>query len=135
MKLRREFELSESDRKFLAATDLDWEALVDGASRWVVVHGHPVPGGYNHTHVALASLLPPGYPDAAIDMFYVKPALARRDGKPIGALTNHTICGETWQRWSRHRTKENPWRVGHDDLSTHLILVQCLLEREFVRTN
>lgn len=127
---RRDFELSEADRCFLEASGWMWETITDAAARWVVVHHHAVPNGYNHERVALASLLPSGYPDAAIDMFYVKPALARRDGKPINALSSHTICGEPWQRWSRHRTPRNPWRPGEDDLSTHILLVQALLERE-----
>lgn len=135
MKLRRDFDLPESDCRFLDAHGLDWEAIVDGSSRWVILRQHAVPRGYNHEHVGLALLIPSGYPDTAIDMFYVKPALVRCDGKAINALSNHTICGETWQRWSRHRTPRNPWRPGEDDLSTHILLIQVLLEREIARLN
>ena len=135
MMLRREFELPEPDRTFLNARAAHWEAIIDGRSRWVVVHDHPVPSGYNHQRVALALLIPPGYPDAPLDMFYVKPALARSDGRPIKALSSHSINGETYQRWSRHRTSANPWRLGEDDLSTHVVLVDGLLDREIGRFN
>jgi hypothetical protein len=130
MMLRRDFVLPESDHAFLAARGNRWEAVQDGASRWVIVYDHPVPAGYNHGTVALALLIPPAYPDAPLDMFYVRPALARSDGKVIKALSNQPICGDVFQRWSRHRTAANPWRVGHDDLPSHVVLVEGLLERE-----
>lgn len=64
-------------------------------------------------------------------MVYFFPALQRSDGKAIGGLTPHTILGQQWQRWSRHYTPANPWRVGEDDLSTHLTLIDHWLRREF----
>jgi Prokaryotic E2 family E len=131
MKLRRDFELPEDDIRFLDSRRGDWEAVEDGKSLWVIMHSHPVPSGYDPQQVVLAVLIPPGYADVQLDMFYVSPALARRDGAPINALSSHSICGDVFQRWSRHRTAANPWRAGEDDLSSHVLMVDGLLEREF----
>ena len=130
---RRHFELTEDDRLFLEERGLPWEAVLDGKNQWVIVHEWPVPGGYNHRQVSLACQLPSGYPDAQIDMVFVRPDLQRADGKAIKALINHTIVGETWQRWSRHRTSQHPWRPRIDSLESHLALVNHWFVRELER--
>ena len=135
MQLRSDFELPEDDRLFLATVPNEWEAVIDGGSRWVLIRGFEPPNGYQPNAVSVAILIPPGYPDVQLDMFYFRPALARIDGQPIKALCSHTIRAEPWQRWSRHRTGNNPWRPGEDDLSSHLMMMRGLLEREFVRLN
>ena len=135
MKLRHDFELPEPDREFLDAHAKRWETVVEGKTRWVILHDHAVPEGYTYERAALALMIPPGYPDAPLDMFFVKPALARRDGKAIKALSNQPIRGEPFQRWSRHRTPANPWRVGEDDISTQVVLADALLAREIGRLN
>jgi hypothetical protein len=58
----------------------------------------------------------------------------RADGVPIKALAQQQIDGTGWQRWSRHRTPQNPWRPGVDSVATHLVLVDQWLLREFGRT-
>jgi hypothetical protein len=71
------------------------------------------------------------YPDAQIDMAFFSPSLQRKDGKPINATSHiQLIGGKNWQRWSRHRTAENKWRPGIDNISTHLTQVKHWLERE-----
>lgn len=129
--LRREFKLPATDEEYLNALRLPWETVRDGATLWLLIHDWRVPSGYTAERVSLALLIPPQYSDAQIDMVYFKPALARTEGKPIRALAGQTICGEMWQRWSRHRTPQNPWRAGIDDVSSHLSLVDEWLRREF----
>ena len=51
----------------------------------------------------------------------------------FGALSPMTIMGQEFQRWSRHRTGQNPWRPGIDNLHTHLSLVEEWLLREVNR--
>jgi hypothetical protein len=128
--VRREFILPEADTAYLDGRSLRWEAVVDGGQRWLLVHDWPVPGGFNHTVVSAAVAMPPAYPDAALDMVYFFPALQRNDGKVIGGLSPHMILGQQWQRWSRHYSAANPWRIGEDDLSTHLTLIDHWLRRE-----
>jgi len=129
--MRRQFELPSFDAQHLATMALDWETIVDGAGRWLLIHDRPVPNGYNVERVAVALQIPPGYPDAQIDMAYFYPHLSRKDGLPINALAGHALDGKEFQRWSRHRTGEAPWRPGEDDISSHLVLVDDWLAREF----
>lgn len=131
MTLRREFTLPEADRTFLDRLGKEWEAVKDGQTMTLLIHDREIPAGYNVSRATLALKLPDGYPDTQIDMAYFSPSLARQDAKSIANLTDATICGLPFQQWSRHRTGERPWRVGEDDLSTHLSLVDDLLRREF----
>lgn len=129
--MRRQFDLPEEDVEHLEVMGLLWETLTDGGGQWLLVRGFAVPEGYTATTVDVAIQVTPGYPTAQIDMAYFHPPLSRRDGQPIGALSMCTIDGRAWQRWSRHRTSENPWRPGVDDIGAHLRLVEHWLEREF----
>ena len=128
--MRRQFALPENDLAHLEARGLPWETIISDGGRWVLIHTFPVPNGYNQKSVDVAVRIEPGYPDTQLDMVYFYPALAKLDGKPIAALSSQAIDGKNFQRWSRHRTGENPWRPGEDDLSSHLSLVEHWIERE-----
>jgi hypothetical protein len=132
--VRREFQLPEGDEEGLETRGLPWESVLQGGSRWLIIHDFPIPDGYNHRAAAAALRIPPSYPDDQIDMVYFSPELALASGRSIGALTLTTIDGKTYQQWSRHRTAANPWRPGLDDLGTHLLQVESWLDREFTRT-
>lgn len=129
--MRRQFDLPEADEAHLESLGRSWETVIEGGGRWLLVHGWLVPAGYNHPAVTIAVRIEPGYPDSPLDMVYVLPHLARADGVGINNLTGQSIDGKNWQRWSRHRTGENPWRPGIDDLSAHLFLVDDWFAREF----
>lgn len=131
--VRREFQLPEGDAYYLCGVGLNWETMADGGTLWLIIREWKLPSGYKPAHADLALLIPPNYPDTQIDMAYFRPALSRTDGKPIGALSGQDILGETWQRWSRHRTSANPWRPDEDDVASHLSLVDEWLQREFER--
>ena len=131
--LRREFALPEDDETHLDARGLPWETIVAPGGRWLLLHQFPVPAGYNHQTATVAIQITGGYPTAALDMVYVDPALARTDGRAIGALAAMPIDGKIFQRWSRHRTSGNPWRPGIDDIAAHLALVEEWFAREFRR--
>ncbi|NDE90132.1 MAG: hypothetical protein EB059_03200 [Alphaproteobacteria bacterium] len=129
---RRNAPVSEQDRLFLEGYGLQWETLVDG-SPWIIIYNFPLPSGYNHAHVTVAIRLEQGYPLTGLDMMYVFPALIRLDGKPIVQTeTLQMIDGRQFQRWSRHRTGDNPWIPGQDSLETHIYLVEEFFQAEFV---
>ncbi len=128
--LRHQFQLPKTDEDYLAACGLSWETVAQGATQRVVISGFPVPDGYNHAEVSVSLQIMPAYPDTQIDMAYFSPALALRSGRPLRALTNASFDERPWQRWSRHRTRQNPWRPGVDGIETHLLLVRDWLERE-----
>jgi Prokaryotic E2 family E len=128
---RRHFDLSADDQRFLEEYGLPWETLVDGP-QWVLVHDFPTVAGYNHPRVTAAIRLETGYPNTELNMVYFFPALARADGKAIGATQAiQQIDGKMFQRWSRHRTAQNPWKAGRDNIGTHILLVEDWLAREF----
>jgi hypothetical protein len=129
--MRREFDLPSFDTEYLEATGLEWETIKVGEARWLLLHNRHIHAGYNVEHALVALATPPGYPDAQIDMAYFFPHLSRKDEKPIGALTGYALDGKNFQQWSRHRTQEAPWRPGEDDVSSHLVLVDDWLAREF----
>ncbi len=82
------------------------------------------------TEVGKHVVLPKGYPDTQIDMAYFLPSLSRMDGKTIRQLSTATFDGNNWQQWSRHRTSASTWRIGEDNLSTHMGLVADWLDQE-----
>lgn len=131
MTLRRQFDLPTDDRQFLDEYGLPWETIVD-SSQWVLIHEFPTHAGYNHLQVTAAVRMETGYPNTELNMVYFFPALVRKDGRPIRATeVMQQLDGKPFQRWSRHRTGQNPWKIGRDNLGSHIILVEDWLAREF----
>jgi hypothetical protein len=128
--MRRQFQLTGEDNRFLQRQPLEWEAVTENNSKRIVIHYFPVPDGYNVKKVDLNIRIEPTYPDTQLDMVYFFPKMFRPDGKPIKAIADDQFDGKIWQRWSRHRTNQNPWRPGIDNLETHLILVSEWLRLE-----
>lgn len=128
--VRRQFALPEDDVEFLEAKGWKWETIIDGNTQWLLIHEFAIPSGYNISSTTVAVHVIPGYPTAALDMVYFKPGLSLNSGHAIKALSPHTIEGEVYQRWSRHRTSANPWRVGLDNIHTHIGLVEEWLLKE-----
>jgi hypothetical protein len=132
--LRRQFRLPEADEIYLDGTGRTWETVVTGhpgtIEQWLIVHDYPLPYGYNVSTARAALLIIPGYPDTQIDMVFFSPALSRTDGQSIARLTPRVVDGSQWQQWSRHRTGDNPWRPGIDDIASHFLLVDYWLARE-----
>ncbi len=120
---RRDFILLDGDEQYLELSKFEWEAAIEGGIRRVVIHNWQVPAGYTSSSASVNVQLPPGYPDAQIDMAYFYPPLARADGRTINALAVDRFNGKEWQRWSRHRTEGSSWRMGIDCLQTHMTLV------------
>lgn len=130
--MKREFDLPPEDTTYLNQRDEEWETLENGTAQWLILRAVPVPNGYEQDAVDVALRIPPSYPSAGLDMAWFAPPLAREDGTEIPNTGSRAqIEGRTWQRWSRHRSQENPWRPGIDNVATHLRLVEDWLEREF----
>lgn len=128
---RRAFRLPQADEEYLDGLGLKWETVIDCNVRWLLIHDWLLPAGYNYSRVTLALMIPCNYADSQIDMVFFKEHLVRRDGKLVPNLSAIQILGMQWQQWSRHRTQANPWRIGVDDISSHLALVDEWLSREF----
>ncbi len=131
--MRREFHLPGEDVTFLESLGLPWECINDGGMQWVIINDYPVFAGYTLSKVSIAIKIETGYPRVPLDMAYFYPFLQRLDHKPINATCAQNIDNRPFQRWSRHRTAQNPWRVGVDDLSTHMALVDFWFQQEFLK--
>jgi len=131
--VRRDFILPEEDLVFLEGLGLPWEAVNDQGMQWIIVKDYPVVSGYDCKTVSVAVKIETGYPRTQLDMAYFYPALKRLDNKNINAVCGQSIDGKQFQRWSRHRTPQNPWREGIDDLSTHFSLISFWFEQEFIK--
>ena len=131
--MRHDFEMMQDDLIYLQSLNLPYETVLEGGVRRVLIHGFPIPKGYNVDKASVFVYLQPGYPDAQIDMAYFYPYLSRVDGKPIGALTPLAFDNKNWQQWSRHRTVASAWRMGEDNLSTHMSLVADWLNQELLK--
>jgi len=129
--VRKQFDLPEADMEYLEGLGLQWEAILEGGQRWLLIHDYPIKPGYNLSAALVALAMDTSYPSTEINMAYFYPGLARADGKPIGALSPQQIDGKQFQRWSRHRTQMNGWRPGADDLCSHMVLIDEWLRREF----
>lgn len=127
---RRDFELLPVDQTYLDNLGLGWETVVDGQYRWLIITDYAVPIGYQTDRVQLALLLPPPYPHAEIDMFYVYPPLAKVDGGTIPNLMQQVIGSNTFQTWSRHRGQGSTWNPRRDNVVTHLALVESAIAKE-----
>lgn len=129
--LRQDFDLLEVDRRYLDEHFSQWETVLDNQRRWLLIFGYPVPLGFNERRVTLALEVPPSYPGAQIDMFYACPPLALDSGQALECTQVHeTICGQSYQRWSRHRSEVCSWRPETDNVVTHLALVESALAKE-----
>jgi hypothetical protein len=128
---RKQFDLLDEDVEFLESLGLPWETLSEPTGRWILIYDYPVCEGYNVKKLTVAIKVEPGYPRTQLDMAYFFPALSRSDGQVIGATSAQQIGSKSYQRWSRHRTGENPWREGIDNLSTHMSLVSYWFRQEF----
>ena len=128
--MRREFSLPREDMEWLEDYGKTFELINEVGVQRVVLHDFDVPYGYNVAAVNVNVRIDTGYPEAQIDMVYFYPDLHLKNGRAIGAISSDVFDGKTWQRWSRHRTPENPWRPGVDGLETHFALVTEWLNRE-----
>ncbi|WP_421738009.1 multiubiquitin domain-containing protein [Caulobacter sp.] len=128
---RRAFGLLPIDETGLAQRAQRWETVVEGGRRWLLLHDVELPAGYSTARATIAVEVPSAYPAAELDMFYCAPALARIDGLEIPQTqVQEPIEGRLFQRWSRHRGAIAPWRPGHDNVITHLALIEAALLRE-----
>jgi hypothetical protein len=122
--------LLDEDREFLDSLGLRWEFVTEGSTRAVVISGVQVPAAYRPSPIDIMIQVPPNYPAAPLDMFWCSPALTRVDQRAIPQLVVQAFAGRSWQRWSRHRSGATRWRAGIDNLATHFLLVQAVLEAE-----
>lgn len=128
---RRDFALLAADQQYLDDLGLNWETDNAEGQRWLIIHEYPVSAGYTIQTTTVALLIPPTYPQAEIDMFFVHPPLHRASGGVIPATeAQQMIRGLSFQRWSRHRGPGSVWNPAADNVITHLALVDTVIAKE-----
>lgn len=101
---------------------------------WVLIYREAIPAGYNVSEADVAIMIAPGYPPGMLDMAYFSPALVLANGAlPRNTQCSASIDDKTWQGWSRHRTPDNPWLPGEDNLESHYFYMRAWLVDELKR--
>lgn len=120
--------LPSKDREYLAEKGITYEEVQEGGKKAVILRARPLPNGrFDALQADILIELPPGYPDAPPDMFYLLPWVKLTNGSkyPRAADQPHAFKGQTWQRWSRHC---QDWRPGADGIWTMLKRVENALK-------
>jgi hypothetical protein len=105
----------------------DRAALHPQAGGWVfvVISNYELPTGFSPSQVDLLVKLPPGFPDAAPDMFWVHPEVRAPNGSVPKATSPELLLGKNWQRFSWHLAP-GAWKPGVSELRDFL---RCIYSR------
>lgn len=124
--MRREFELPDGDIEYLNAQhENSWEAVKENQN-YLIIRNYSLPAGYNLREVDLLIIIPSDYPPNQLDMFYLKPEIARSNGSTINTICLESHLNESWQRWSRHYA----WNSTEDSLTRHIVRISTWLTKE-----
>lgn len=96
-----------------------------GGWSFLVISDYALPLAFEPNRVQLLVKLPPGFPDAAPDMFWVYPAVRTSNGSLPRATCNERLLGKDWQRFSWHLAA-GAWKPGVSDLRDFL---RCISAR------
>ena len=92
---------------------------------FLVISNFPVPAGFSQAKANLLVKLPPGFPDASPDMFWVTPHLKTSAGSAPQGTCFESLLNEQWQRFSWH-LRPGSWRPG---VSTLRDFMRCVIAR------
>lgn len=96
-----------------------------GGWSFLVIAGYPLPAGFQPVTVDLLIKLPPGFPDAQPDMFWVYPTVKTTNGSLPRATCMEPLLAKQWQRFSWHLAA-GAWRPG---VSTLGDFMRCIRGR------
>lgn len=127
--------LDESDKTILDELGLTYSVVEEpqpnGTWTDIIISRYQLPSGFDRVAVDMLVRLPPGFPDAAPDNFWIAPEIriARTGAFPRNADRIEKHQGRTWQFFSRHLSA-TPWRPGIDDLRSWLNIIRRSLEED-----
>jgi hypothetical protein len=96
---------------------------------FVVLHDVSIPAEYQPSAVKILIKLPPLFPDAAPDMFWVSPAVKLANGTSPRSTSPESALGQTWQRFSWHLLP-GAWRSGISSFQDYLRCVRGRFEKK-----
>lgn len=120
--------LPERDVVYMTAQFPGHRIELDGGHPAVVLPDFQLPPGFTPRTVTLLLLVPFGYPDTPLDMFWVTPHVSLTGQVPT-ATCDEQHLGSVWQRFSRH-LPPGGWRPGVDGIQSYLALLSTMLSRE-----
>ena len=94
----------------------------------LILHDVALPAGYSAGKVNILIKIPPAFPDARPDMFWVTPSLALANGGQPQATSLEDIAGTPWQRYSWH-LQPSAWHAGTSRLRDFVRAVLSRLYR------
>jgi hypothetical protein len=95
----------------------------------IVLRDFGIGPGYNVPSTDLLIRIPKSYPDAAPDMFWVRPDLLLEGGAtPQAAESIEAYIGRTWRRFSWHWPP--PWNPNLGNLSTFVTFIRRRLSEK-----
>jgi hypothetical protein len=101
--------------------------LYDQADGWsfLIIANYALPPGFQPERVTLLVKLPPTFPDAAPDMFWVHPEVKTPAGSVPRSTSIEQLLNKNWQRFSWHLAP-GAWTPGVSTLRDYL---RCISAR------
>lgn len=100
----------------------------EGGWSHLVISEYELPAGFQPQRVQLLLKLPPSFPDAAPDMFWVFPQVRAPNGRLPRATSAERLLGQEWQRFSWHLAP-GAWKPGSSTLRDFLRCVAARFQR------
>jgi hypothetical protein len=100
----------------------------EGGWSFLVMPEYRLPVGFQPNLVQLLIKLPPTFPDAAPDMFWVSPEVRAPNGCLPRATSSERLLGQDWQRYSWHLAP-GAWKPGVSTLRDFLRCVAARFQR------
>lgn len=95
---------------------------------FLVVPEYRLPNGFLPRVARLLIKLPPQFPDAAPDMFWVSPEIKTEGGGAPQGTSIEPLLGTQWQRFSWH-LQPGAWRAGVSTLRDYMRCVRARFEK------
>lgn len=95
---------------------------------WLRIRDYPLNDGYAPATAMLLVKLPPTFPDAAPDMFWLFPAVKTAAGAAPQGTSALVMLGQEWQQFSWH-LQPGAWMPGTSTLRDYLRCVRARIEK------
>lgn len=95
---------------------------------YLVVPDFKLPEGFLPRTIQLLIKLPPLFPDAAPDMFWVSPNVRLDSGVAPQGTSIESVMGSNWQRFSWH-LQPGAWRLGISTLRDYMRCIRARFEK------
>lgn len=113
--------IPENDRDYLQSKRFEFKVMKEAGIMFLILNDFELSTAYNPSIADLLILIPAGFPNAQLDMFWTYPNVKLQNGSyPLAAEHHQIFLGINWQRWSRHFH----WRMGIDSLKSFLAAIR-----------